>query len=183
MDKPTKINMMCGWRDFGSGWFNVDGGDYPHLHSKDILLEDYPKDYADLIYCSHALEYFHPSYALNVLFPKWREVLKPGGILRIAVPDFRQMAILYTQGKYSLNHFLGPLYGEMGMGDEEIYHKTVYDEESLANVFEQNKFNNIELWDWRKVSHGKFDDHSQAYLPHMDKENGVLISLNMQGIK
>jgi hypothetical protein len=28
-----------------------------------------------------------------------------------------------------------------------------------------------------------FDDHSQAYIPHMDKENGTLISLNIETIK
>jgi len=27
------------------------------------------------------------------------------------------------------------------------------------------------------------DDHSQAYLPHMDKENGILISLNIEATK
>jgi hypothetical protein len=29
----------------------------------------------------------------------------------------------------------------------------------------------------------EFDDHSQAYLPHMDKENGTLISLNIEAVK
>ena len=38
-------------------------------------------------------------------------------------------------------------------------------------------------WDWRKVDHGKFDDHSQAYIPHMQKETGTLISLNIEAVK
>ena len=33
---------------------------------------------------------------------------------------------------------------------------------------------------WRETEHSQFDDHSQAYVPHMDKENGVLISLNVE---
>jgi len=26
----------------------------------------------------------------------------------------------------------------------------------------------------------RLDDYSQAYVPHMDKENGILISLNVE---
>jgi len=32
-----KINMGCGWRDFGKDWIHIDGGDYSHLDSKDIF--------------------------------------------------------------------------------------------------------------------------------------------------
>ena len=28
-----------------------------------------------------------------------------------------------------------------------------------------------------------YDDYSQSYLPHMDKENGMLMSLNLEGRK
>ncbi|HAI38830.1 MAG TPA: methyltransferase, partial [Maribacter sp.] len=38
-------------------------------------------------------------------------------------------------------------------------------------------------YDWRQTEHAKFDDHSQAYIPHMDKENGTLISLNIEAVK
>ena len=26
-----KINMGCGWRNFGAEWIHIDGGNYPHL--------------------------------------------------------------------------------------------------------------------------------------------------------
>ena len=42
---------------------------------------------------------------------------------------------------------------------------------------------NIFIYDWRKTEHAQFDDHSQAYLPHMDKKNGELISLNVESNK
>ena len=41
----------------------------------------------------------------------------------------------------------------------------------------------IKKYNWRKTEHSMFDDHSQAYLPHMDKENGILISLNVECVK
>ena len=31
-----RFNIGCGWRDFGKDWVHIDGGDYPHLDSKDI---------------------------------------------------------------------------------------------------------------------------------------------------
>ena len=52
----------------------------------------------------------------------------------------------------------------------------------LTTILEDAGFENIELWDWREVfsSNLDYDDHSQAYYPHMDKENGTHISLNIQ---
>ena len=41
----------------------------------------------------------------------------------------------------------------------------------------------VKRYDWRETEHAEFDDHSQAYIPHMDKENGTLISLNIEGVK
>ena len=69
----------------------------------------------------------------------------------------------------------------MALGDDRfIYHKTIYDQQS--NNFRRCGFENIGLWDWREVfsSNLDYDDHSQAYYPHMDKENGTHISLNIQ---
>ena len=31
-----KINLGCGWRDFGRDWIHIDGGDYKHLDHYDI---------------------------------------------------------------------------------------------------------------------------------------------------
>ena len=53
-------------------------------------------------------------------------------------------------------------------------------ERPLKEVLELNGFSNIKKYDWRKTEHASFDDHSQAYLPHMDKENGTLRSLNIE---
>jgi hypothetical protein len=44
-------------------------------------------------------------------------------------------------------------------------------------------FTDVHIWDWKKVEHGSVDDFSQAYLPHMDKESGELMSLNIQATK
>ena len=68
------------------------------------------------------------------------------------------------------------------MGNKKIYHKTVYDQYSLENLLHENGFKNATIYNWRSTEHSHVDDHSQAYLPHMDKENGTLISLNIECI-
>ena len=44
-------------------------------------------------------------------------------------------------------------------------------------------FRNLRQYDWRETSHGDVDDFSQAYIPHLDKEHGRLISLNVEATK
>lgn len=177
-----KLNLGCGWRDFGPDWVHIDGGDYPHLNSKDIVNLPYEDSSVDLIYASHVLEYFDRDQAKELL-TKWHNKLKPGGVIRLAVPNFEAMAKLYVEKGYPLSKFLGPLYGKMPMGDQTIYHKTTYDFQELESLLKVLTFSNIELYDWEETEHALFDDHSQAYIPHMDKENGTLISLNVQATK
>ena len=177
-----KINMGCGWRDFGEDWVHIDGGDYPHLDSKNIFNLPYEDNTVDLIYASHVIEYFNREEVKNVL-NEWIRVLKPNGKLRLAVPNFEEMVKLYLNKDVKLDNILGPLYGEMPMGEETIYHRTTYDYISLENLLTNLGMKNVQTWNWRETSHSEFDDHSQAYIPHMDKDNGKLISLNVEAIK
>jgi len=178
-----KINMGCGWRDFGDSWIHIDSGDYDHLDYKSITdLNQFADNSIDLIYASHVVEYFDREEVVPLL-DEWKRVLKPSGILRIAVPNFKEMSDLYSSGKYTLDSFVGLLYGKMPMGKQTIYHKTTYDFLSLKKVLESSGYKKVKLYDWRETDHSEFDDHSQAYLPHMDKENGVLMSLNVECVK
>ena len=177
-----KINLGCGWRNFGKDWIHIDGGDYPHLDSKDILNLPYEDNSIDLIYASHVIEYFDREEIIPIL-NKWKNKLKPDGILRLAVPNFEEIARLYLMTDYDLEKFVGLLYGKMKMGDQIIYHKTTYDFNSLKDILSKCGFHNVSYYNWEDTEHSKFDDHSQAYLPHMDKQNGVLMSLNIEAKK
>ena len=178
-----KLHLGCGWRDFGKDWLHIDGGDYPHLdplHQDLTNLHSIKDNSVDLIYASHVLEYFDRTEVIAVL-KEWHRVLKPGATLRLAVPDFEICSKLYNEGKYDLDTFASMFYGKWKITEElTVYHKTIYDFKSFKKILENNGFSNIKLWDWRKTCHFNFDDYSQAYLPHMDKENGVLISLNLE---
>jgi len=101
-----KINMGCGPRNFGKDWYHVDVNRHAHVNSTDIQLYDFATGSIDLIYASHFLEYFHRLEAEDLL-DSWINRLKPGGTLRVAVPDFEAMMHLYVAGKYNLSTFLG----------------------------------------------------------------------------
>lgn len=176
--------MCCGKRDFGPNWFNIDGTNYDHVNlvTQDLGHLPLSSDSAELIYCSHAIEYFDREEIIPIL-QEWKRILIPKGILRLAVPDFRSMAMLYSKGNITLEQILGPMYGKMLLGNSTIYHKTVYDLESITKLLTSIGFSNIRTYDWRTTEHAQYDDHSQAYIPHMNKDNGTLISLNIEGIK
>jgi predicted SAM-dependent methyltransferase len=110
-------------------------------------------------------------------------VLRPGGTLRLAVPDFEALVRVYLQGG-DLAKIVGPLYGRWALGGGNcIYHRTVYDFRTLSEVLVENGFVRVRRYDWRETIHRDHDDYSQAYVPHLDKENGILVSLNVEADK
>lgn len=174
-----KLNLGCWKRNFGSDWIHIDQCKLPHINSNDIVNLPFDDDSVDLIYCSHTFEYFDRLEGENVL-KKWLCKLKPNGRLRLAVPDFFALKEVYDiTGDLSM--ILGPLYGKMDIDGNKIYHKTVYDFPSLCNLLHKVGFRDIKKWNWRETEHMQFNDHSQAHmLPDRDRENGKLISLNVE---
>jgi predicted SAM-dependent methyltransferase len=182
-----KLHLGC-WKRNIPGFTNVDVCDEPHIdHRSNIDSLPFIQDNCvKLIYCSHAFEYFDRIEAQKVLL-EWKRVLIPGGELRLAVPDFNALIEVYRLTG-DITKVLGPLYGRMNIVIDDghletIYHKTVYDELSLENVLREAGFVNPVRWDWRKTEHADIDDHSQAYYPHMKKDGGLHLSLNIACFK
>jgi predicted SAM-dependent methyltransferase len=182
-----KLHLGCGKRYIES-FVHIDLCDLPHIDYKHTVdsLPMFQDGSVELIYSSHVFEYFDRQQAARVL-REWHRVLMPEGVLRLAVPDFQALIEVYHQTG-ELNNILGPLYGRMVVecgtdGQQIIYHRTVYDFPSLKSLLEENGFTNVRRYDWPQTIHKNYDDFSQAYFPHMDKEHGLLISLNVEAIK
>jgi hypothetical protein len=77
---------------------------------------------------------------------------------------------------------LGLLVGGQKAGEYD-YHKMIFDKKLLTKALQEIGFLNVTSYDWKNTDHYYVDDFSQAYLPHMDKANGVLMSLNIEAIK
>lgn len=178
-----KLHLGCGKRNI-PGFINIDIAKFPHIHHRRPLnnLSIFKNNQVDLIYCCHAFEYFDRLEAIEVL-KEWRRVLKKGGVLRLAVPDFENLVKVYKKyGK--LQQIVGPLYGRWpvpGTG-KIVYHKTVYDFKDLKKLLKENGFGKVKRYDWKKTIHKDYDDYSQAYIPHMDQK-GILVSLNVEAKK
>jgi len=175
-----KLHLGCGNR-YIPGFFHIDAFDGNHIDHVCSIdnLEFIEDDSVDLIYASHVIEHFKRKRLLSVL-KEWNRVLKPNGILRLAVPNFEAICRVYMENK-NLDEIIGPLFG----GQTYLYniHYNTFDFNSILKVLKQAKFKNVRLYDWRETEHSNIDDFSQAYIPHMDKENGTLISLNVEAQK
>ena len=76
---------------------------------------------------------------------------------------------------------LGLLIG--GQKDKYDYHKMIFTYKLLTETLLDIGFKEVKKYDWRNTEHANIDDYSQSYLPHMDKINGKLMSLNIEAIK
>ena len=180
---PTRLHLGCGVK-YIPGFFHVDALSFPHIDHQGPV-DDLPyiaSDSVELLYACHLLEHFGRN-EIDAVLTEWLRVLKPGGVLRIAVPDFGACAQLYVAGKLpnGLPDVLGLLMG--GQRDQYDFHKMAFDERSLTDRLKRLGFSSVRRWDWRTTEHASLDDYSQAYLPHMDKEHGTLVSLNLEAVK
>lgn len=178
-----KLHIGCGIRHF-PGYVHVDILDAPHIDHCCLVnkLSDFADGSASLIYASHVLEHFGRHEVEDVL-KEWHRVLAPGGILRTAVPDFAAVVDMYEHEglKDGKSGLVGLVCG--GQRNEYDFHKVIFDEPFLTYLLAKTGFCDIHRWDWRNTEHAHIDDFSQSYLPHMDKQNGRLMSLNLEAVK
>jgi predicted SAM-dependent methyltransferase len=180
---PLKLHLGCGSK-YIQGFFHVDAIAYPHVDREGFVdqLDFLANSTVELIYASHVLEHFGRN-EIDYVLREWHRVLKPGGILRLAVPDFGACARLYVEGKldHGINDIMGLIIGGQRNGHD--FHRIIFDKASLEARLKGVGFSLCRHWDWRNTEHTHIDDYSQAHLPHMDKEHGTLVSLNIEAIK
>jgi SAM-dependent methyltransferase len=175
-----KLHLGCGEKKF-DGYINIDIREEvkPDVIDDISKLSEFNESTAELIYACHVLEHFGRHEYINVL-KRWHKILKSGGVLRISVPDVESVIKKYNEG-VPLKKLMGFLYG--GQNYNENYHYVGFDFKTLCEDLESIGFENIKKWNWKEVEHGHIDDYSQSYIPHMDKENGDLMSLNVEATK
>jgi SAM-dependent methyltransferase len=176
----VKLHLGCGKRHI-PGFVHIDAVPYPHIDHVATIdnLNFIPTDSVELIYCCHVLEHFKRNDVVRVL-KEWHRVLIPGGKLRVSVPDFAALVQVYAKTP-NLKLVIGPLFGRQ----DYLYniHYNVFDEASLRALLIDCGFARVERYEWRDTGHADVDDFSQAYIPHMDRDNGTLISLNVEATK
>lgn len=175
-----KLHLGCGEKIL-ENFINIDSRplDGVNIVSDISELKNIQNNSVELIYCSHVLEHFGRHTYKNTL-KNWYDKLIVGGKLRIAVPDFESIVNHYNKNK-DLGQLIGMLYG--GQTYTENFHYYCWDFKTLSDDLFNVGFREVNRYDWRETEHSNIDDYSQSYLPHMDKENGMLMSLNVVAIK
>lgn len=132
---PVRLNL-------GAGGVEIPG--YTSIDRK-AGQEAYPLDVADSsvdeILASHILEHFSHR-DVSAVVNHWVEKLKPGGKLKIAVPDFGWICEKYQAGE-PIN-LQGYLMG--GHEDENDVHKCTFDNESLHQIMANAGLERIGRW-------------------------------------
>jgi len=95
--KSPLLNVGCG-AHYHSGWCNIDlVSNAPEVIKYDIRSGLPFRDNSfDAAYHSHVLEHLTPEQG-EALIKECYRVLKPGGILRIVVPDLEQISRIYLE--------------------------------------------------------------------------------------
>lgn len=105
--------------------------------------EAYPLNYADgsveEIRCVHMLEHLSYKEVLEAL-AEWKRVLKPGGLLRISVPDVGRVIASRQSDPNWAYYLMG------GQTDANDFHKSAYDEERLRAYLLHFGFCEIQKW-------------------------------------
>ena len=93
---PVRLHLGCGWNHL-EGWINSDlvgaAGDFAwNLHRP----LPFPDGTVDVIFLEHVFEHMPYSATLAVL-GHCRRALRPGGVLRVGVPDGGMYARMYVE--------------------------------------------------------------------------------------
>ena len=176
-----KLHIGCGER-YLPGYKHYDGrnvGAHIDYVGKADDLSIFKDNSIEEIYACHLLEHFGRHDVERVL-GEWYSKIENGGTLRIAVPDFAAIVKAYERF-HDMEKIMGLIYG--GQNYEYNYHHVGFDFDYLKKKLENVGFSDIERYDWKEFLPENYDDFSRAYLPHMDIENGIHMSLNLTAVK
>ena len=153
--QAVRLNLGAGDHTI-PGYISVDhktGGEAYPLAYGDCAVDD--------IYASHVLEHFSHTKTVEVL-RDWLRALKPGGRLRVAVPDFSWIADHYTKGEpiNSQGYVMG------GHIDADDHHGCIFDREMLIDLLLAVGFERI-----------------GTFTPEYDDCTQLPVSLNLQAYK
>ena len=176
-----RLHLGCGTRR-AQGWTNVD---IRFTFATDLLddiriLRRVPAGWADEVYACHVLEHFDFEETGRVL-AQWTRVLRPGGVLRVSVPDLDRITAIYQR---NLAHFHTPgnepwtglIYG--GQENRYDYHKNGFNFTSLKHKLEGLGFTEVREYPHEPHFIGGLYDASLAKEPF-----GEMISLNLMAVK
>jgi SAM-dependent methyltransferase len=175
----VNLHLGCGRIDHPH-FINVDGSYFPHVHYIRGLhkLSPFETGTVDLIYASHCLEHYSYLDTEGVL-AEWYRTLKPGGSLRLSVPDFDVLARAFQESGYNIDAVEAYVLG--GHGNKYNIHLALFNFERLSARLRAVGFREVRRWTPNQDQFSSMDDASRTMIRINDRD--LLLSLNIEGIK
>jgi predicted SAM-dependent methyltransferase len=173
------VNLGCGELNHPA-FVNVDTSPWEHVHYVHSVdsLPMFQSNTVDLIYCSHCLEHV-PHHETARVLKEWHRVLKPGGILKIGVPNLDAVIRFYQENPDKFEeaqwYFMG------AQTYPANFHYAIFNEASLKGLLEAAGFGQVRPWTHDEAPELLIDDCSRTLL--QSRNGPIALSLNMQGTK
>lgn len=114
MSLGLAIDLGSSGRQF-PGILSLDREAIPGAQVCDIRLGlPFGQTTVDIVVSSHCLEHLHPFHELPRVLEEIQRVLKPGGLLRVAIPDLTKLVSAYTAPDSALAVDLAKTQQELG---------------------------------------------------------------------
>jgi predicted SAM-dependent methyltransferase len=157
-DALKKVNLGSFLDCFYYGWENIDILDLSGFAKAQAYIFKqhdvtkglpYKDSEVDIVFSSHLLEHLTREEGAKLLQECYR-VMKPGGIIRLSIPDTKMITQKYLDGKISDYRYVNTGV-EKCIDDADAYynlllanHKTIYDKDSLMKLLERTGFVKVE---------------------------------------
>lgn len=177
-DGKVYINLGSGVHT-SKEFINIDTLPFPWVHYIDEIqaLPMFKTGTVDFIYASHVAEHINRSELVSTL-SEWCRVLKPSGVLRLAIPDFDNLLTIYNASGKDVHSIENQLLGQGCPYDD---HHTIWNEKFAREILQKAGFKEVRLWDPSTADHHGFGDKSKRTVFIEGKE--IPISLNVEAIK
>lgn len=174
-----RLHLGCGDIDH-PGFVNIDARPRPHVHYVQAIdsLQRFASDSAVLVYSSHCLEHVPHGEVVRVL-AEWRRVLRPGGVVRLSVPDFDHIVDAYLDSGRDMDCVQMPLMGEQNYAFN--FHYTAFSRRSLEAALLQAGFSEVRGWTPGTDAYSSLPDWSGRSFRYRGKT--YPISLNLEALK
>lgn len=174
-----RLHLGCGDIDV-PGFVNIDARPRAHVHHVQGIdsLSRFADGTASLIYGSHCLEHLSHLQVPKVL-KEWQRVLRPGGVLRLSVPDFDLLVEMYLSTDRDMRSIILPLMG--GQDYPFNFHFTCFNFEHLKALLIDAGFREVRRWEHGTEPYTSLPDWSGRPTTYQGRKYPV--SLNVESVK
>jgi predicted SAM-dependent methyltransferase len=164
-----------GLKPAGYTTVDIDPANKPDIVADASNLTMIEADTCHEVYASHVLEHIPWPYVLSAL-AEWARVLKPGGVIKISVPDMELLARMLARGD-NVWHVMANFYGGHWAtpGGPQGHHYG-YTRQMLVEVLSVLGFDDFDHWN------SLFHEAANGWLYSQNGER-LALSLNIAGTK